>query len=142
MSEEVLKAVDQAQAVIAAVFVIPSAGKVAKADSGGLTNSVSLADASGALLQKILDRAAEKTVVLAMGNPYLAQDFPAVQNYICTFSNAAVSEVSAGKALFGEVAFRGRLPVSIPKIAGRGAGINRPAVNGGAQNASSTPVGQ
>jgi len=142
MSEGVLKAVDQAQAVIAGVFVIPSAGKVVKADSGGLTNSVSLPDASGALLQKILDRAAEKTVVLAMGNPYLAQDFPAVQNYICTFSNAAVSEVSAGKALFGELAFRGHLPVSIPKIAQRGAGINRPAVNGGAQNASSTPVGQ
>jgi beta-N-acetylhexosaminidase len=142
MSEEVLKAVDQAQAVIAAVFVIPSAGKVVKADSGGLTNSVSLADASAALLQKILDRAAEKTVVLAMGNPYLAQDFPAVQNYICTFSNAEVSEVSAGKALFGEVAFRGHLPVSIPNIAERGAGINRPAVNEGAQNASSTPVGQ
>jgi beta-N-acetylhexosaminidase len=142
MSDEVLKAVDQAQAVIAAVYVIPSAGKVVKADSGGLTNSVSLSDASGALLQKILDHAAEKTVVLAMGNPYLAQDFPAVQNYICTFSNAAVSEVSAGKALFGEVAFRGHLPVSIPNIAQRGAGISRPAVNGGAQNASSTSVGQ
>ena len=107
-----------------------------------MTNSVSLSDASGALLQKILDHAAEKTVVLAMGNPYLAQDFPAVQNYICTFSNAAVSEVSAGKALFGEVAFRGHLPVSIPNIAQRGAGISRPAVNGGAQNASSTSVGQ
>jgi beta-N-acetylhexosaminidase len=142
MSDEVLKAVDQAQAVIAAVYVIPSAGKVVKADSGGLTNSVSLSDASGALLQKILDHAAEKTVVLAMGNPYLAQDFPAVQNYICTFSNAAVSEVSAGKALFGEVAFRGHLPVSIPNIAQRGAGISRPALNGGAQNASSTSVGQ
>jgi beta-N-acetylhexosaminidase len=142
MSDEVLKAVDLAQAVIAAVYVIPSAGKAVKADGGGLTNSVSLSDASGALLQKILDHAAEKTVVLAMGNPYLAQDFAAVQNYICTFSNASVSEVSAAKALFGEVAFRGHLPVSIPNIAQRGAGISRSAVNGGAQNASSTSVGQ
>jgi hypothetical protein len=48
--------------------------------------------------------------------------------------------VSAGKALFGEIAFRGHLPVSIPNIAQRGAGIERPAVNGGAQNASSTVV--
>jgi beta-N-acetylhexosaminidase len=140
MSDEVLKAIDQAQAVVAAVYVVPSAGKIVKADSGGLKNSVSLSDASGALLQKILDRAAEKTVVLAMGNPYLAQDFPAVQNYICTFSNETVSEVSAGKALFGEIAFRGHLPVSIPNIAQRGAGIERPAVNGGSQNASSTVV--
>jgi beta-N-acetylhexosaminidase len=140
VSDEILKAVDQAQAVVAAVYVVPSAGKVVKADGGALKNSVSLSDASGALLQKIIDHAAEKTVVLAMGNPYLAQDFPAVQNYICTFSNETVSEVSAAKSLFGEITFRGHLPVSIPNIAARGAGIERPAVNGGAQNASSTVV--
>ena len=92
----------------------------------GLTNSVGLSDASGALLQKILDHAAEKTAVLAMGNPYLAQDFPAVKNYLCAFSNATVSEISAAKALFGEIAIRGHLPVSIPNIAQRGAGIERP----------------
>jgi beta-N-acetylhexosaminidase len=142
MSDEVLKAVDQAQAVIAAVYVVPSAGKIVKADAGGLKNSVALSDASGTLLQKILDHAAEKTVVLAMGNPYLAQDFPAVQNYICTFSNATVSEVSAAKALFGDIAIRGHLPVSIPNVAERGAGINRPAVavNGGSQNANFKPA--
>jgi beta-N-acetylhexosaminidase len=61
-----------------------------------------------------------------MGNPYVAQDFPAVQNYLCTFSNASVSEISAVKALFGEIAIRGHLPVSIPNIAQRGAGIERP----------------
>jgi beta-N-acetylhexosaminidase len=78
-------------------------------------------------LQKVLDHAAEKTAVLAMGNPYLAQDFPAVQNYICAFSNATVSEISVVKALFGEIAIHGHLPVSIPNIAQRGAGIERPA---------------
>ncbi|MGA9042913.1 MAG: glycoside hydrolase family 3 N-terminal domain-containing protein [Terriglobales bacterium] len=142
MSAEVLEAVDQAQAVIAAVYVVPSAGKVVKVDAGGLKNSVSLSDASGALLQKILDHAAERTVVLAMGNPYLAQDFPAVQNYICTFSSETVSEVSAAKALFGDIAIRGHLPVSIPNIAERGAGIERPALtaNGGSRNANSKPV--
>src|SRR6185312_15043749 len=85
MSEEVLKAVDQAQAVIAAVYVVPTAGKAMKGASG-VTNSVALNDASGTLLQAILDRAAQKTVVLAMGNPYVAQDFPSIQNYVCTFS--------------------------------------------------------
>ncbi len=127
MSEEILKAVDQAQAVIAAVYVVPTAGKALKG-ADGLTNSVSLNDASGTLLQTILDHAAQKTAVLAMGNPYVAQDFPAIQNYLCTFSNASVSEVSAVKALFGEIAIRGRLPVSIPNIAQRGAGIERPPI--------------
>ena len=81
--------------------------------------------------------------MLAMGNPYLAQDFPEVQNYLCTFSNAAVSEVSAVKALFGETAIRGRLPVTIPNIAQRGAGIERPAeVAEGGAHAHSQDSGQ
>jgi beta-N-acetylhexosaminidase len=122
MADNVLKAVDNAHSVIAALYEVPVPGRVMK----GLTNSVGLSDASGALLQKILDHAAEKTAVLAMGNPYLAQDFPAVQNYLCAFSNATVSEISAAKALFGEIAIRGHLPVSIPNIAQRGAGIERP----------------
>src|SRR5437899_2547306 len=127
MSDEVLKAVDQAGSVVAAVYVVPTAGRIAKADAGGLKNSVGLADASGSLLQNILDHAGQKTAVLAMGNPYLAQDFPTVENYICTFSNATVSEISVVKALFGEIAIRGHLPVSIPNVAQRGAGIERPS---------------
>jgi beta-N-acetylhexosaminidase len=142
ISDDVLKAVDNARSVIAAVYEVPVAGKVMKS-ANGLTNSVGLSDASGALLQKVLQRAAEKTAVLAMGNPYLAQDFPAVQNYLCTFSNATVSEVSAVKALFGEIAIRGHLPVSIPNIAPRGAGIERPAqtAQGGSRHAYSQDTG-
>jgi beta-N-acetylhexosaminidase len=126
MDNDVMDAVEAAKTVIAAVYVVPTAGRAVRGPNG-LTNSVGVADANAALLQEILDHAAGKTVMLAMGNPYLAQDFPAVQNYLCTFSNAAVSEVSAIKALFGEIAIQGRLPVTIPSIAQRGAGIQRPA---------------
>jgi beta-N-acetylhexosaminidase len=91
-----------------------------------MKTSASLADATATLLQQLLDRAAEKTVVVAVGNPYLASDFPAIQNYMCTFSNANVSEVSAIKALFGEIPIRGHLPVTVPNVAQRGAGIERP----------------
>ena len=118
MSDEVVKAVDEAQTVVAAVYVVPMAGKVG--------NSVAMADATGTLLRQVLDRAAGRTVVIAMGNPYLAAGFPKIENYMCTFSNASVSEISAVKALFGEIAIRGHLPVSIPNIAERGAGIQRP----------------
>jgi beta-N-acetylhexosaminidase len=117
MSDAVLKAVDEARTVVAAVYVVPTAGKIG--------NSVAMADATGALLQQVLDRAAEKTVVVAMGNPYLAANFPKVENYLCTFSNATVSEAAALKALFAETAIRGHLPVSIPNVALRGAGIER-----------------
>ncbi len=129
MSDEVLKAVDAAQTVIAAVYVIPTAGKIG--------NTVAMADATGALLQQMLDRAAAKTAVIAMGNPYLAADFPKIENYMCTFSNASVSEVAAVKALFGEIEIRGHLPVSIPNVAARGTGIDRPlqAASGGTEHA-------
>jgi len=138
MADEVLTALDQAQSVIAAVYVIPTAGKVANTQ-GGLKNSVGLADATGTLLQNMLQRATGRTVVLAMGNPYLAQDFPGVENYVCAFSNATVSEVSAVKALFGEIAVHGHLPVSIPNVAQRGAGIERQPqlANGGSQHEQS-----
>jgi beta-N-acetylhexosaminidase len=118
MSGEVLKAVDEAKTVVAAVYVVPTAGKIG--------NTVAMADATGTLLEQVLDRAAEKTAVVAMGNPYLAAEFPKIENYMCAFSNATVSELSAVKALFGEIAIRGHLPVSIPNVAQRGAGIERP----------------
>jgi len=119
MSDEVLKAVDQAQTVVAAVYVVPTAGKIG--------NSMAMADATGSLLQQMIDHAAAKTAVVAVGNPYLASDFPKIENYMCTFSNATVSEIAAVKALFAEIPIRGRLPVTIPNIAQRGAGIDRPA---------------
>jgi beta-N-acetylhexosaminidase len=119
MSDEVLKAVDEAQTVVAAVYVIPTAGKIG--------NSMAMADATGTLLQQLLDHAAAKTAVVAMGNPYLASDFPKIENYVCTFSNATVSEIAAIKALFGEIPIRGHLPVTIPNVAQRGAGMERPA---------------
>jgi beta-N-acetylhexosaminidase len=78
----------------------------------------------------VLERAAERTVLVALGNPYLAAEYPAVRNYVCTFSNAPVSEVSAVRALFGEISLRGRLPVTIPGLARRGDGLAAPAQMG------------
>ena len=127
MKPAVVEAVEAAEHVIAAVYVIPTAGKAMRAAGGGLTNTVAMDDATGSLLTAILPRAADRTVVLAMGNPYVVQDFPAIQNYLCAFSNAAVSETAAVKAIFGEIPIGGHLPVTIPGIASRGEGIERPA---------------
>jgi hypothetical protein len=62
-----------------------------------------------------------------MGSPYLTDDFPAIQNYICTFSNATVSEVSAARALFGEIPTRGHMPVNLANTAAPQSGGVRPA---------------
>ena len=78
MKPSVVEAVEAAEHVIAAVYVVPTAGKAMRAAGGGLTNTVAMDDATGSLLTAILDRAASRTVVLAMGNPYVVQDFPAI----------------------------------------------------------------
>jgi beta-N-acetylhexosaminidase len=127
MKPAVVEAVEAAEHVIAAVYVVPVAGKAMRAAGGGLTNTVAMDNATGSLLNTILDRAADRTVVLAMGNPYVVQEFPTIENYLCAFSNATVSETAAAKAIFGEIPISGHLPVTIPGIASRGEGLERPA---------------
>jgi beta-N-acetylhexosaminidase len=116
-AERVLPAVEEAEAVVVAAFFAPQPGEAAVGAGEG--------DPAGHLLQQILERAADKTVVVAAGSPYVAQDFPGIRSYLCTLSSAAVSETSAVKALFGEIPTRGRLPVTIPGVATRGAGLTR-----------------
>jgi beta-N-acetylhexosaminidase len=126
MQATIAPAVEAAERVIVGVYVVPTAGKVIQAGAG-LKNTVAMDDASAGLLNAILDRTAARTVVLAMGNPYVIGDFPAIQNYVCAFSNATVSETAAVKAVFGEIPIGGHLPVTIPGIANRGEGLERPA---------------
>lgn len=122
MTPEILDGVKQAEKVVVAAYVVPTAAKQAVVN-GQLTNTVGLNDATGNLMQQLLKVAAQKTAVIAMGNPYLASNFPDVQTYICTYSNAPTSERSAVKLLFGEMQLKGKLPVSLPGIAERGFGL-------------------
>ena len=52
--------------------------------------------------------------IVAMGNPYLLSAFPKTAAYLATFSSTPPSEVSAVKALFGEIPIGGHMPVTIP----------------------------
>lgn len=113
LGPHVLEAAVNAERVIAAVYAAPSAGRTADATSPGLDRDAS------AVLTNVIKAAKEKTVVVALGNPYVIVQYPTIQNYVCTFSSAPVSELSAVKFLFGEMPALGRLPVTIPGIADR-----------------------
>ena len=63
----------------------------------------------------------------ALGNPYLVRTFPNVAAYVATYSPTPTSETALAKALFGEISYSGRLPVTIPGIAKYGDGIQLPA---------------
>ena len=127
LTDGVLRAAAEADKIVVAVYASPTAGKMVAKTEGGVRNSVSLPEESANLLRQILQTGAAKTMVMAMGNPYLAKDFPEAQNYLCTFSSTQVSEASAVRALFAEIEIHGHLPVTIPGIAVRGEGIIRPA---------------
>lgn len=113
-SDDVMKAVELARAVVTAVYIVPSAARSMRVGRKS-KHPASLPDSTSALFDRILARAGDRTVVLAMGSPYLTDNFPGIQNYICTFSNATVSEVSAARALFGEIPIHGHMPVNLLK---------------------------
>ncbi len=120
LSAPILQAVKDAGKVVVAAYLSPVSGKQVMVN-GKLQNTVGLEQSQAYLFKQVMDLAAPKTVVLAMGNPYLAVSFPEIQNYICTFSAASSSELSAARVLFGELQPHGRLPVTLPGIAPRGA---------------------
>ena len=78
--------------------------------------------------------ATKKPVMLvALGNPYLLRSFSGVAAYMTTYSSVPDAEISAVKALLGEIAIGGKLPVTIPGLAKYGDGIalapTKPAAN-------------
>jgi beta-N-acetylhexosaminidase len=82
--------------------------------------AVGLSGESAEFLDDIVATGPEKTVVVALGSPYVIQNYPKIQNYVCTYSLTTTAEIAAVKALFGEIQNHAKLPVTIPGIAERG----------------------
>jgi beta-N-acetylhexosaminidase len=114
LSPEILNAVQKAEKVIVAAYIVPTPAKQVTVN-GQRVNSIGLEQSTGELLRRILEMAAARTAVIAMGSPYVAHHFPGIQTYICAYSNAATSELSAVKVLFGEINPVGKLPVTLPE---------------------------
>jgi beta-glucosidase-like glycosyl hydrolase/CubicO group peptidase (beta-lactamase class C family) len=107
---------DSYDVAIAAIFV-------RVADRKG---SIGLPDDQAAFVDRLL--ATGKPVIVAcFGSPYLAQRFPAAKTWIAAFSTVDVAQWAMGRALFGQTAVSGRLPVNIPGVAALGAGLDLPA---------------
>ena len=71
-------------------------------------------------------------VVAILGSPYLLRDFPGAGTALVAWGSQSDHQAALVRALFGETAIGGRLPVTIPGIAPRGAGISRAALSQGA----------
>jgi len=69
----------------------------------------------------------KRPIIVALGNPYLLQQIPKVPAYLVAWGGFPVSQGAAARALLGATDISGRLPISIPPVVPRGAGLDRSA---------------
>jgi beta-N-acetylhexosaminidase len=79
---------------------------------GAYKGSIDLTPAEMSLLRDFSKL--EKPFVLAsFGSPYVITHIPELPSYVVTYDTGTGSELSAIKAITGEIPFRGKLPVSL-----------------------------
>lgn len=67
-------------------------------------------------------------ITVAFGSPYLIEGFPQAETWLAAFGISDVAQISAARALFGEIPVRGHLPVTVPGVNLKaGFGIEVPA---------------
>jgi len=72
----------------------------------------------------IRETAARKpTIVTTFGNPYILTQFPDISTYVLAWGQWEVSQRAAARALSGQIAITGRLPIAIPPFHKIGEGI-------------------
>jgi beta-N-acetylhexosaminidase len=77
------------------------------------TNGNVMPDNQIEFIKKIL-QINKKVIFISFENPYVLSIFPEIQNYICTYSDAPVSQQAALDLLLSSIKPSGVLPVSIP----------------------------
>jgi len=105
-------------AIVAGVFVRASSG------SGRLD----LAPPVAKLLQdlaRVTERRSQPFVAVFFGNPYTPMFVPEVPSMLLTYDFSDYAETTAVKALAGEIAIGGKLPIALPGLFPIGHGLTR-----------------
>ena len=75
-----------------------------------------------------LYKTGKPVITLGFGSPYLIERFPQAQTWLAAFGISDVAQISAARAMFGEIPVRGKLPVTIPGVDMKaGFGLDIPA---------------
>jgi beta-N-acetylhexosaminidase len=85
-----------------------------------------LPDAARVLVERLPPHV--KIVAVSFGSPYVLRDLPALRTYLCAWGTQPVLQTAAARALYGEAAIAGRLPVTMPGLHRRGEGLEKPAL--------------
>ena len=126
VAEAALQAAGQADAVVLSLFVRFQSGR----------GTLALSDSSREIVARIA-AAGKRIVAVSFGTPYLLRELPQLSTYIAAYGGQSDIQIAVARALFGEAAFTGRLPVTIPGLAARGTGIQKPPAHAGKLSAVS-----
>lgn len=112
----ILEAARKADVALVGLYLRPQSGR----------GAIALAPAAKLAVERLL-AANRRVVAVAFGTPYVLGDLPGLKTYLVAYGGQSDAQVAAARALFGEAEISGRLPVTIPGAAPRGAGILKAA---------------
>jgi beta-N-acetylhexosaminidase len=93
---------------------------------GASSSTAKLAAPDGmASLIDALQKNGTKVILATFSNPYIASELPSTSAYLISWGSMPVSQRAAARALLGMSSIDGRLPITIPGVAGYGAGLHR-----------------
>jgi beta-N-acetylhexosaminidase len=108
----------RSEVVIAATFV----------RAASASGRMDLSPAQEELVEQLAADPRRPFVAIVLGNPYVAALAPKVPAMLLTYELGDAPEEAAVRALCGEAAISGRLPISIPDLFPVGHGLPRPVV--------------
>jgi beta-N-acetylhexosaminidase len=85
--------------------------------------SIGLAEPVAKLVDEVSRR--RRTVVLSLGSPYIGLQIPHLRSYLIAWSANGLAEWASARALSGQAAITGRLPVRLPPRYPLGHGLDR-----------------
>lgn len=113
---------DSAALVLASAYVSPLEYRGSVGAGGEFTAFV-----------EALVRSGKPVVAVSFGSPYLLRQMPSVPAYLLAWGGAEVSQRAAARALLGQAAITGTLPISLPPFHPHGAGLRRDVRNAAPQ---------
>jgi beta-N-acetylhexosaminidase len=114
----ILDAAKDADTVLVGLFVRFQSGR----------GTIALPAAGKRLVERLL-ASGTRVIAVSFGTPYLLRDLPGLRTYLVAYGSQTDAQVVAARAILGEAAITGRLPVTIPGAAARGAGIQKAAAS-------------
>lgn len=101
--------------VIVVSFVRRAAGK----------GTIALPENQVRFLEDLTNSRDSQVAILSLGSPYQIRQFPQIRNYALGYGLERTTVAASARAIFGEIPFLGKLPVSIPGLFPVGSGLTQ-----------------